>query len=181
MSVFLPSTEQNLILTGYIGPDTAMLAQAMAAQLRMTFVNVDTIIVNRLEMPVDEIRDRFGEMRLKAIEAEVLQETALRRQNVIYISGRILAIPAHLERMKATGPVLCLTIDLNAMLRRMHVSMGAKFHNPQERAIALGVLKREWKVHGSPGLHNVDTTYVERDEVIKRVATLWQELAIERA
>ena len=177
----LPSTEQNLILTGYIGPDMPQLGRQIANRLNLPYTNVEGQIAERLDMTIDEIRDYFGETRLKAIEMEMVQEAALRRRTVIRISGRTLVHVDHLARLQATGPAICLTIALDAMLQRLHINMGARYHDPAERALALGELKREWAVRGQPGIHEVDTTYLDTTEIIEKVALLWQSLAIERA
>ncbi len=180
MSVFLPSSERNLILTGYIGVETQQLGRQIAEQLRMPFVNLHAQIAERLGLSIDEIRTYYGETRLKAIEMEIIQEAALRRSTVIRVSGRTLLNADHLARLQTTGPVIGLVIGLNAMLQRLHMSMGARYHDPRERAFALGDLKREWAVRGKSGIHEVDATYMQYDEVMQAVIALWQELAIER-
>lgn len=176
----LPISERNLILTGYIGPGQPVLGQRIAARLRMPFVNVETLIAERVDLPPEEVRAYYGETRLKAIETELVQETALRRSTVITISGRTLLHGDHLARLRETGPVLCLVIGLDAMLSKLHVSLGARFHDPNTRALALGELRREWAVRGQPGLHEIDTTYLDDDTVIELIAGMWQELGITR-
>ena len=47
----LPFTEQNLILTGYIGPDQPHLGKKIAEQLRMPFFNVELEIAKRVNHP----------------------------------------------------------------------------------------------------------------------------------
>lgn len=178
VSVFLPSSERNLILTGYVGRETLMLGQQIAERLRMPFVNIEAQIAERVGLPTDEIRAYYGETRLKSIEMEIIQEVALRRRSVIRISGRTL--PHHYERLKATGPVIALTIGLDAMLHRLHVNMGARYHDPRERATALGDLKREWAVYDLPNLILIDTTGLDHETVIQEVILRWQEIAIER-
>lgn len=180
MSAFLSITERNLILTGYIGPNQPLLGRQIAERLRMPFTNIENIIAERVNLPVDEIRAYYGETRLKTIETEIMQETLLRRATVIRVSGRTLLHSGHLARLQETGPVICLVISLDAMLQRLHVTMGARFHNPQERALALGQLRREWAVRALPGLHEIDVTYMTEDDIIATVIARWQELALIR-
>ncbi|MEQ8674957.1 MAG: shikimate kinase [Aggregatilineales bacterium] len=177
---FLSISERNLILTGYIGPNQPLLGRQIGDRLRMRLVNFEEVISERMQLPVAEIRTYYGETRLKSIEAELIQETALRRSTVIRVSGRTLANGDNLERLRETGPVICLTINLDAMLQRLHISMGARFHSPDERALALGDLKREWSVRQLPNVHEIDTTYIDDDTIVERVVALWQELALER-
>jgi shikimate kinase len=181
MSSFLPFTERNLILTGYIGPEAQSLGRQIASQLQMPFINVETEIAERLGLPVDEIRTYFGETRLKTIESEIVQETALRRRSVIRVSGRSLMHGENLTRLRNTGPIFCLTISLDAMLHRLHVNMGARYHNPQDRALAVGELRREWAIHDSDAVQLIDTTDMPLDEVIRTLVGLWRSLTVRRA
>ena len=180
MTFDLPLTEQNLILTGYIGPDQPRLGRQIAEQLRMPFVDVEVEIANRADRSIEDIRAYYGETHLKTMEADIVRETALRRSTVIRISGRTLQHADHLPRLQTTGPVICLVIELGAMLRRLHVNMGARYHDPQERAVAFAELKREWAVRGMPGIHEMDTTPLTHEEIIQNVRSLWQDLAIRR-
>lgn len=177
----LPISERNLILTGYIGPGLPVLGRSIAARLKMPFVSVEALIAERVDLPPNEIRAYYGETRLKAIEAELVQETCLRRSTVVYVSGRTLLQADYLARLGETGPVLCLVIGLDAMLAKLHLSLGARYHDPNARALALGDLKREWSVRHMPGLHEIDTTGLSDEAIVAQAAALWQSLAIERA
>ncbi|GAB4511264.1 MAG: hypothetical protein OHK0046_09110 [Anaerolineae bacterium] len=169
-----------MILTGYIGTETPILGRQIAERLRMPFVNLDAQIAERLGLTIDDIRAYYGETRLKSIEMEIMQEAALRRSTVLRISGRTLLHADHYARLQTTGPVIALKIGLDAMLHKLHINMGARYHDPRERAMAIGELKREWDVYTLPELIIVDTTSLEAEEIMQRVMTRWQEVAIER-
>jgi shikimate kinase len=177
----LPLSDRNLILTGYTGPNQPRIGQQIAARMKMPYVNIETLVTERFGMSVDEIRQYFGETRLKSVEAEIVDEACLRRSSVIRISARTLMVGDTLARISQTGPVICLVTTLDAMLQRLHMSMGARYYNPEERALELGNLKREWAVRGLSGIHEIDTTYLNMDETMDRVISLWQSVAISRA
>ncbi len=178
MVSFLPFTERNLMLTGYIGPEHTTIGRQLAAQLKMPFVNVEQTIAERLDMPVEEIRTYYGETRLKTIEAEIVQETALRRGTVIRVSGRTLVSGDNYERLRTTGTVFCLRIGLDAMLQRLHINMGARYHDPKDRALALGDLQREWAVHKLEGLQTLDVSRMDDEEIIRTLSALWRSLTV---
>jgi shikimate kinase len=177
----LPLSDRNLILTGYTGPNQPRIGQQIAAKMKLPYVNLETQVAERIGMSVDEIRQYYGETRLKSIEAEIVNEACLRRASVIRISARTLLVGDTLARISETGPVICLVTTLDAMLQRLHMSMGARYYNPEERAIELGTLRREWAVRGTSSIYEVDTTYLKTDEVMEKVITLWQTVAISRA
>jgi len=179
-SSFLPSTEQNLILTGYVGTNMPVLSREIAEYLGLPFVDVEALFAQRVDLTPDEIRAYYGETRLKAVEMEIMQETALRRHSLIRVSGRTLMHSGHLQRLQATGLVICLTISMGAMLRKLHSTMGARYHDPAERGLAIGEIRREWAINDAEGIHRVDTNGLEADAIIEAVADLWRLLAVQR-
>jgi shikimate kinase len=176
----LSYSEQNLILTGYTGPNQPLIGSQVAARLQMPFVNIERQFEERSGMSVEEMSERFGESHLKTVETEIMTETVLRRSSVIRISARILLNGNHYQNLKATGPVICLVASLGAILRRQHLALGARYHNPDERALALGQLKREWAVRALDGIYEVDMTYKTEADALETIITTWQEIAVQR-
>lgn len=176
----LPFTERNLILTGYTGPNQPVIGRQLAERLHMPFVNIDMDIEERSHMSVDDLRARFGEARLKTIEAEIMQEAMLRRSALIRINGRTLQNGDYLTRLQETGLVICIVASLDAVLQRLHLSLGARYHSPHERAFALGHLRSEWAVRHLPGVHELDVTNLDEAQTVESIIALWHERAVQR-
>lgn len=170
--------DRNLILTGYTGPMQPLIGQQIADRLRLKYVNVDRVLEERAEMPVEELRARYGETRLKTLEAEIMQDVLLNRGAVIRVSGETLMHGDYAPRLQATGAIICLVVSLDAALQRLHLSLGARYHNPHQRALAVGQLKREWAVRRLPGVCELDVTYASEDEMVDLVIGLWQKVAV---
>jgi shikimate kinase len=176
--MILPIADSNLILTGYTGPNQPPVGRLAAARLGRRFVNIDTLVEDRAGMSLDEIRAAFGASRLKTLETEIVLEAALYRDTVIRVGGQTLLHSGHYDRLAATGPVICLVAALDAVLQRQHLALGARYHDPNERAFAVGHLKREWAARHLPGIHVIDTTYMTEEEMIEAVILRWRELVI---
>ncbi len=170
--------DRNLILTGYTGPNQPIIGQQAAARLKMRYVNVETQIENREGMSSEALRTRYGDARLKMVESEVMQDVLLNRGVVIRVSGQTLLRLDYLKRLATTGPIVCLVVTLDAVLQRLHLSLGRSYHNPHERALAIGYLKREWAVRNMDGIRELDVTYFSETETVDALINLWQEMAI---
>ncbi|MBI5668204.1 MAG: hypothetical protein HZC41_09375 [Chloroflexi bacterium] len=177
-SALLLPADQNLIITGYIGPNPPLIGQQVADRLKLRYVNVERQIEARAGMSPDELRARYGETRLKTVETDVMQDVLLYRGAVIRISGQTLLHGDYSRRLAETGPIVCLVAALDAVLRRLHVAMGARYHNPHERALAIGSLKREWAVRKLDFVHELDTTTLTDSEIVDAVIGLWQQVAV---
>jgi shikimate kinase len=167
-------SDRNLILTGYTGPNQLMIARRIAEKLGMPFVNYETRLEERADLPLTDVRARYGEARLKTLEAEVIQEMVLYRGAVMLVSGQTLKNADYFQRLSETGKIICLVATLDAVLQRVHLSLGARYHNPSERAVALGNLKREWSVRSLPGLREFDTTSLSEAQIIEAIVALWR-------
>ncbi|MEP7291039.1 MAG: shikimate kinase [Chloroflexota bacterium] len=171
--MFSASIDQNLILTGYIGPGQLVVARRTAERLRMPFVDFESILEERADLSGEEMRIRFGEARLKTLESELVSEVMLYRGTVIHISGKTLG--ANFERLSGTGPIICVVATLDAVLRRLHLALGARYHNPNERELALGTLRREWAIRKQRGINEIDTSYLSEDQTVEAIAACWRE------
>lgn len=169
------SIDQNLILTGYIGPGQLAVARRAAERLRMPFVDFELVLEDRAGLSGEDLRIRYGEARLKTLESELVAEVALYRGSVVHVSGKTLGQSTHFARLSATGPVICLVATLDAVLRRLHLALGARYHNPNERDLALGTLRREWAIRKQPGIHEIDTSSLSEDEMVEKIAVMWRE------
>jgi shikimate kinase len=174
----LSPVDRNLILTGYTGPNQPAIAQQVASQIGMRFINVDLLLEDRAEMSLGDLRSRFGEARLKTLEAEVMRDVLLYRGVVLRVGGQTLLHADYAPRLQATGPIICLVVTLDAVLRRLHLQLGARYHNPNERALAIAHLKREWAVRQLAGIHELDVTYINEAETISAVTMLWRETVL---
>jgi shikimate kinase len=172
MTLFEAAPYQNLILTGPMGVGKTQIGQAVARKLDASFFDLENEIMAREGQSAEEIRELFGEARLKTLEAAVLHDLTLNRHAVIAVSGPAILDETNRARLAESGAVLCLTCALNEILRRLHVARGAWFHNPHNRGIMLSRLKREWRVT-SLDLPKLDTTRLSVEQAAGAVIEFW--------
>jgi len=177
--MLLPFADRNLILTGYTGPNQPIIGQQAAERLKMRYVNVEMQIETREGLSPEALRVRYGEARLKTVESEVMQDVLLNRGVVIRVSGQTLLRLDYARRLSATGPIACLVVTLDAVLQRLHLSLGRNYHNPDERALAIGYLKREWAVRKLDSVRELDVTYLSESETVDALIALWQQMILE--
>jgi shikimate kinase len=180
MSLLPVSTDLNLVLTGSIGPNQIIVARRIAERLKLRFVDAEREVEKRAEMLPSQFQTLFGDARLRALESEVINDLALYRGAVIHISGQTLSHGDNLARMLACSYVVCLVASIDAVLTRLHIALGARYHNPAERALTLGILRRDWSIRGrDPRIHEFDTTALTDGETIEQIAALWADKVIE--
>ncbi len=173
---FPPSTPyRNLILTGQIGVGRVTIGRLIAKQVGTTFFDMDTELQLREGKPSEEIRQLFGEARLRALEDELCRELSLRRSAVLSVNGPTLLDENNRTRLGNSGPILVLTCALNEILRRLHSSQGTRFHDPKVRSAALYQIRRERQIHQLAELPILDTTALSVEAVAEKCVAFWRE------
>ena len=170
----------NLIITGYIEPNRPRISRQLAQRLGMEMIDVEQRIEDYVGEPIENIRAVYGDRRLKAIETQIMDDVALNRRALIRVSGSTLINGGHLLELQRTGVVICLVATLNFILRRIHLTLGARYHDPVERSLALGELQREWKIREYDKVVEFDATYVSESELIDSIVDFWRDQALRR-
>ena len=165
----------NLILTGQIGLARVTVGRLIARQFGAVFLDLDTELQLREGMPSEEIRQLFGEQRLRGLEDELSRELSLRRSAVLSVNGPTLLDENIRNRLMNSGPILILTCSLNEVLRRLHASQGARFHDPKVRSAALYQIRREQQILQIKGLPILDTTTFSAEQVAEHASKFWRE------
>jgi shikimate kinase len=165
----------NLILTGQIGIGRVTVGRLIARQFGAVFLDLDTELQLREGMPSEEVRQLFGEQRLRGLEDALCRELSLRRGAVLSVNGPTLMDENNRNRLINSGPILILTCNLNEVLRRLHASQGARFHDPKVRSTALYQIRREQQILQIEGLPTLDTTTFSIEEVAEHAGKFWRE------
>lgn len=170
----------NLIVTGYLEPNRPRISQQLALRLGLEFIDVERAIEERLGATVDQMRQLYGERRLKAIETQIMDEIVLHRRALIRVSGNTLLNSGHLAELQRNGVIVCLVASLDSILRRIHLTLGARYHDPVERSRAIGQLQREWRIREVENIVEFDATTITETILIERIVDFWRDLALRR-
>ncbi len=115
---------RNIVLTGFMGTGKTAVGRALAQQTGRELVDTDVVIVERAG-PIPEIFERRGEDEFRRLERAVARELAGRTGLVIATGGATMLDPANRAALAATGDVVCLTADTDAIVERVTAGGGA--------------------------------------------------------
>jgi len=169
-----PPPYRNLILAGEMGIGKTEVARRVAEHFGATLRDLEAELEAAAGMPLQDVRELYGEARLTGMETELCRELALQRGAVISVHATTLLNEANRRRLEEIGVVLVLVTALNEILRRLHAAKGDRFHDPLERARTMKRLRQEWKVRGLAGYPQLDTTALTLDEVVGQVVAFWE-------
>jgi len=176
-----PQTARNLVITGYTERNKVRYARRVANELGRQIIDVDQLIQERAGDDVQTIREQYGERRLRTLEDEVMENLVLYRSAVIRISAPTLLVGERCATLLENSYIIALTARLDSLLQGLHVLMGARYHNPDERAYALNDLQRDWALRDLKDIVQLDVTDASDDEITQMMLEIWSDIAVERA
>jgi len=168
----------NLILTGFMGAGKTAVGREVARRLGRPFVDMDAEIEARAGKPIPRIFAEDGEAAFRRMETALCKELSaqggsrpeLAEGLVVATGGGALVDPANRARMMGSGAVVCLTCDVDEILRRVSAGDPERplldVSNPRAEIERLLEARRE-AYQAIPW--QVDTTRLPVDEVAARV------------
>ena len=114
-----PGDLPNLILTGFMGTGKTAVGREVARRLGREFVDMDAEIEARAGKSIPRIFAEQGEIAFREWESALCRELAARSGLVAATGGGALVDAANRSAMMRSGPVVCLTCDVDEILRRV--------------------------------------------------------------
>jgi len=108
MSVTAGRNIVNLALIGFMGTGKSSVGHTIADQLRFEFLDTDHLIEARSGRTISDIFAQNGEPAFRALECQLVEELASRKQTVIATGGGLPVNPANLDSLKQHALVVCL-------------------------------------------------------------------------
>ena len=116
--------DRNIVLTGFMGTGKSTVGRLLADRLGCPHIDTDAEVAARAGCTIPEIFATQGESGFRALEREVCLEVSRRSGIVVSTGGGALLDAGVCDAMVATGTVVCLTCEVDELLRRLR-------HGPQ--------------------------------------------------
>ncbi len=165
--------KDNVIITGFMGTGKTAVGEEVAQRLDRPFVDVDTQIEKRAGKSIPRIFSEEGEAAFRGIEAALCQELAAKQGLVIATGGGALVNPTNRARMMGSGTVICLSCDVDEILRRVSDNTDRPLLNVSDPRVEIERLLEKRREAYAAIPWQIDTTSLS----IKEVATWVIEIA----
>jgi len=173
----------NIVITGFMGTGKSKVGLDVARRLGWEFVDMDTLIEQRVGMTIPEIFAQRGEGFFRQQERQLCQELAKRQGLVIATGGGALIPEENRQALGTSGLLVCLTCDVREILRRLVQVEDRPLLDAADRRERIETLLAERREAYRRTPHQIDTTGLTVEEVAERVIRLlgdWGEAAVER-
>jgi shikimate kinase len=113
---------RNIYIIGFMGTGKTSVAKLLSEKIGYDFIDIDKSIEERINMPINEIFERFGEAEFRKIESEVLLNITSKNNLIVSTGGGIVLNLANLENMKASGYIITLIATPDVIYDRTKLS-----------------------------------------------------------
>ena len=165
----------NITLIGFMGTGKTTIGKRLAKRLGWRFVDIDELIEASAKKPVPRIFAEHGEPVFRRLEERIILRTVRGDHQIIATGGGAFLDPKNRSRLRATGPVVCLTARPRTILARVARRIEARpllqGDDPLTRIKAL--LAKRAKAYAQADI-TVDTSELSLDDVLER---LWEQLS----
>jgi shikimate kinase len=166
---------RNIVLAGFMGVGKSAVGRIVAERLGLRFVDTDDLIAAEAGQSIAAIFENNGEPTFRRIEAEVCQRVAAQGGQVIASGGGALLDPAIRAAFEASGLVVCLCADLDAIIQRVGVDPSRPLFANKHGQLTRLLAARAALYDSLP--HQIDTTHLSPERVAEEIISLWKQHA----
>lgn len=110
----------HIVMIGFMGAGKTTVGRRLARALDLTFTDTDDRIVERMQMPVTEIFNVYGEPYFRRLETETVKELVSARERcVISVGGGLPMQEANQSCLKELGTVIYLRATVETLMGRL--------------------------------------------------------------
>jgi 3-dehydroquinate synthase len=172
---------RNIVITGFMGVGKSEVGREVARRLGREFVDMDTLIEQRVGMTIPDIFAQRGEGFFRQQERQLCQELAQKRGLVIATGGGALIPEENRQTLGTSGLLVCLNCEVEEVLQRLAQAEDRPLLEMADRRGRIETLLAERREAYSRIPHQIDTTGLTVEEVAERViALLESEAVVER-
>ncbi len=149
----------NIVLVGFMGTGKSCTGRIVAERLGWEHVDTDDLIEAGAGRTIPEIFTAEGEEAFRTREREAVREAAGGTRRVVTVGGGAILDPRNVALLEANGLVVCLTADVDVILRRV----APTGHRPlleggEDKAQRIRRLLDERRSHYARFAHQIDTS-----------------------
>lgn len=160
---------KNIVLIGFMGTGKTTIATQLARSLRMRYVSTDDLIEKREKRTINEIFTTDGEEYFRDVESAVVRDLSGQEGLVIDTGGGIVIRPENIEALKASGIVICLAADEEAIMERTKKYKHRPLLNVEDpKAKIRSLLAKRAPLYAKAD-HTIDTGALTARQVVAKI------------
>ncbi len=156
-----------------MGTGKTSVGKRLSSQLRMRFIDTDSVIEKDNRRRISDIFAQDGEVVFRQLESEAVHKVSELHNHVISTGGGVVLKEANVAKLKENGVVFCLTATPEEIYRRV----GHQTHRPLlQTPDAMETIRNmlvERTPHYAQADYTVETTGRSFSEIIAHIKKIY--------
>ena len=156
-----------------MGTGKTSIAKRLSSQLRMRYVDTDSVIEKDSQRRISDIFEQDGESVFRQLESEAVNKVSELYNHVISTGGGVVLKEANIAKLKENGVVFCLTATPEEIYRRV----GHQTHRPllqtPDAMETIRTMLTERAPYYAQADHTVETTDRSFEEIIADIRRIY--------
>lgn len=121
---------QNIVLIGMPGCGKSSIAKELCSITKKQVIDTDTVIEERIKMPISEYFAKYGESEFRKVEAGVISDVSKQSGVIISTGGGCVTVPQNYNALHQNGVIVWIKRDIESLSREGRpLSLGADLDN----------------------------------------------------
>ncbi|UCE18950.1 MAG: shikimate kinase [Gemmatimonadota bacterium] len=165
----------NIVLVGFMGTGKTVVGRRLAERLNMIFVDLDSLIEEKLKLSVNEIFERFGERFFREVERGIVSQISNRRGLVVATGGGVVLDSRNVATLKKLGCMIHLFARPDVILERTRDTHHRPLLETGDRKIRIEHLLNERRPFYTQAHCEIDTSDLDVEDVAGKIIRYLQE------
>jgi len=160
---------KNIYLVGFMATGKTAVGKELAKKLQREFFDLDDLIEQRQNMRIVDIFREKGEPCFRRAEKDLVKEVSSKTDLIVGCGGGAIVDEENLANLKQSGTVICLSADIDTILKRAQDSKDRPLLNVEDRKSRTSDLLKEREPFYNQANHTIDTTNLNIQEVVDKI------------
>ena len=166
--------KKNLTLTGMMGVGKSTIGKAVSKQLSMQFIDIDKVIEKKLNLTVQKIFEKKGEVFFREFEEKVTLEEIEKKNSVISLGGGAFMNPKIRDYIILHTKSFWLHLDINLLEKRLVKSKKRPLLINKNVKLDLERIYKKRKNTYALAKYKIDCNNLTADLIKKKIITLYE-------
>jgi len=166
--------KKNLTLTGMMGVGKSTIGKSLSNQLSMGFVDIDRIIEKKLNMTIQNIFKKRGEVYFRKFEEKITLQEIKREGIVISLGGGAFINPKIRKEILNTSKSFWLDLSVSLIEKRLIKSKKRPLLNRTSLKTTLKKIYDERKKTYALANYRIDCDKLNIDLITSKIISLYE-------
>ncbi len=163
------SKMKNIYLVGFMATGKTAVGKELAKKLQREFFDLDDLIEQRQNMRIVDIFREKGEPYFRRAEKDLVKEVSSKTDLIVGCGGGAIVDEENLTNLKKSGTVICLSADIDTILKRTQDCEDRPLLNVDDRKSCINNLLKKREPFYNQANHTINTTNLNIQEVVNKI------------